>query len=176
MKIKKDLVGKRITIVNYLKSHLDFVSNMWFDKENGKYLSDPEKEFIDAEFQKAVDELEDNPHGYYFVVTKTDTGELIGSCCAFPDYDDEDKLFFDIGYCINKAYWKKGFGTETVILLLSWIKEAGAKYVTAEAAKENTASVKLLKKLEFEVIKESTIKKYNMDISYDSFIFKKTIS
>lgn len=173
MKIKDKLVGKRITIRSYRKSNLDFVSSMWFDKENGKYLSDPEKEYIDEKFKKAVDEMEDSESGCYFVAELTETGELIGSCCVFPDSGNTG--IYDIGYCVHKAHWRKGFGGEIVSVLLDWIKSEGGKRVTAEAAKENEASCALLKKSGFDVIKESEFKKYNMGISFESFIFEKTL-
>ena len=173
MKIKNKLIGKRIAIRSYLKSDIDFVSEMWFDKENGKYLSDPEREYIDERFQKAVDGIEDSKLGYFFVAELTETGELIGSCCAFPDSDKKGS--YDIGYCVHKSRWRQGYGSEMVSLLLDWIKSEGGKIVTAEAAKENEGSCALLKKLGFEIIKEAEFKKYNMGISFDSFIFEKTL-
>lgn len=173
MKIKNMLTGKRITVRSYRKSDLDFVSEMWFDKENGRYLSDPEREYIDDKFQKAVDGLEDSESVYYFVAELTETGELIGSCSAFPDSDDKES--YDIGYCVHKSNWRQGYGREIVSLLIDWIKSEGGKSVTAEAAKANEASCALLTKLGFEVIKEAEFKKYNMGISFDSYIFKKSL-
>lgn len=175
MKIEEKLTGKRITLRSYQSSDLDFVSKMWFDRENGRYLSDPEKDFIDDKFQRAVDEMENSPLGYYFVAEKLDTGELVGSCCAFSDYDGRNNLIFDIGYCVHKSYWRQGYGSEIVLLLLDWIKSEGGISVTAEAAKENEASCALLKKLGFEFVRESGFKKYNMDICFDSFIFRKRL-
>lgn len=173
MKIKNKLTGQRIIIRSYRKSDLDFVSEMWFDKENGRYLSDPEREYIDEKYQKAVDGMENSESGYYFVTELTETGEAIGSCCAFPD--DEDKENYDIGYCVHKSCWRQGYGSEIVSVLLEWIKSVGGKSVTAEAAKDNKASCALLTKLGFEVIKETEFKKYNMGISFDSYIFKKSL-
>lgn len=175
MKSEKRLFGKRIIVRDYKKSDLDFCGGMWFDKENGRYLSDPEKEYIDEKFQSAVDGIDDSPLGYYFVAETPDTGERIGSCCAFPDYDGEDNLIFDIGYCVHKAYWRQGYGSEIVLLLLDWIKSIGGKVVTAEAAKDNRASCEMLKKLGFEVIRESSFKKYNMNICFNSYIFGKSL-
>lgn len=171
MKIENKLIGERIAVRSYKKSDLEFVSGMWFDKENGKYLSDPEKEYIDEKFQRAVDGLEDSPLGYYFVVELLDTGELVGSCSVFPDSDD--KSVFDIGYCVIKSRWREGLGSEIVSVLLDWIKSEGGITVTAEVAKENKASCEMLRKLGFEIVKESSFKKYNMGISFDSFIFGK---
>lgn len=173
MKIEKKLVGKRIAIRSYQKSDLDFVIGMWFDKENGKYLSDPEREYIDERYQKAIDGMEDSESGYYFVAELTETGKLIGSCCAFPDSDDKGS--YDIGYCVHKSLWRQGYGSEIVSLLLGWIKSEGGKSVTAEAAKANEGSCAMLKKLGFEIIKEAEFKKYNMGISFDSFIFEKSL-
>lgn len=175
MRTRKRLVGERITIRSYQKSDLDFVSRMWFDKENGQYLSDPEKEYIDEKFQRAVDEIVDSPLGYYFVAERLDTGEPVGSCCAFPDNDNEDNLVYDIGYCVHKSFWRQGYGSEIVRLLLEWIKSEGGIMVTAEAAKENKASCEMLKKLGFEIARESSFNKYNMGICFDSFIFGKEL-
>lgn len=173
MKIKEQLTGKRITVRSYQNSDLDFVGEIWFDKENGRYLSDPEKEYIDEKFQKAIDGLENSESGYYFVVELTETGESVGTCCAFPDPDDRG--IYDIGYCVHKAYWRKGYGSEIVSVLLNWIKSIGGTRVTAEAAKENKASCTLLEKLGFEIVKEGNFKKYNMNICYDSLIYKKIL-
>lgn len=176
MKIEGKLLGERIAVRSYNRSDKDFVSKMWFDKENGRYLSDPEKEFIDDKFQRAVDNMEDSPLGYYFVAEMIETGELVGSCCAFPDYDEQNNLFYDIGYCVEKSHWRQGIGSEIVSVLLDRLKSENAKYVTAEVAKENAASAQLLKKFGFEVFKESTFKKYNMNISFDSYIFRKEVN
>ena len=38
MLIEKPLVSSRITVRNYQKSDLPYLTAMWFDKENGKYM------------------------------------------------------------------------------------------------------------------------------------------
>lgn len=38
---------------------------MWLDEENGKYMSDPTWEYVDAAYQKALDTLEESSNGYY---------------------------------------------------------------------------------------------------------------
>lgn len=55
MRIDNVLIGQRIIIRNYEKSDLDFLTGMWFDEENGKYMSDPTAEYVDEIFQKALD-------------------------------------------------------------------------------------------------------------------------
>lgn len=172
MQIENNLIGERIEITNYQKSDYSFVTDMWFDEENGKYMSDPTREYVNEEYQKALDHLQDSLEGYYFVMKLKASGELIGTCCVFPD---EHKEVFDIGYCIHKSYWRQGYGAETVMLLEKWIRKQGGKAVTAEAAKENTASNRLLQKCGFESVREAQFKKYNMDIVFDSYIYQKTL-
>ncbi len=87
MRIDNVLIGQRIIIRNYEKSDLDFLTGMWFDEENGKYMSDPTAEYVDEVFQKALDTLGESQFGYYLVITLADTMESIGSFCIFPDED-----------------------------------------------------------------------------------------
>ena len=169
MKIPEVIKSERLCIRSYDNADIDFVSKMWFDEENGRYLSDPTFEYIDERFQKAVDELQYSETGYYFVVC-LNSGEKIGSVSAFPDENGDN---YDIGYCIHKDYWKNGFGTEAVGALLDWIERRGAKSVTAEAAIENIGSCKLLEKLGFSIKEEAEFKKYNMDIKYKSYVYHK---
>lgn len=81
---------------------------MWFHEENGKYMSDPIAEYVDQAYQKALDTLGESELGYYLVIELADTGESVGSFCMFPD---EGKKVYDIGYCIHREHWKKGYGS-----------------------------------------------------------------
>ena len=171
MKIPEIIHGKRIYLRSYDKNDVSFVSGMWFDEENGKYLSDPTLDFIDDVFQSALDNIQDSEDGFYFVVC-LDSGERIGSASTFPN---EDKTEYDIGYCIHKDFWKNGYGTEAVSVLVDWIRSKGAKSVTAEAAIENKGSCRLLEKLGFAVKEETEFSKYHMDIKYKSYIYRKIL-
>ena len=51
-----------------------------------------------------------------------------------------------------------------------WIRKQRLKTVTAEVAETNIASNALLKKFHFKVIKNTSFKKYNMDISYEGHL------
>lgn len=216
MKIDKDLQGKRIRIRNYTEADLAFVTDMWFDRENGKYMSDPTREYVDESYQRALDTMEDNQKGYYLVITLVDTGEPVGSCCIFPqeepggegsidrstaressgeegtggDNPGEEnsrmsppagknpvgvKKVCDIGYCIHKKYWRRGYGSEVIRLMLDWMKEKGTEKVTAEVAVDNLPSGMLLRKFGFQVEKETQYKKHNMDIRFDSYIYARML-
>lgn len=171
MTLERPLTGERIVIRSYTPEDLAFSTDMWFDPENGRYLSDPAREYVDEVFQRALDGLQDSRDGYYLIAELRETGERIGTCCAFPDGEG----VYDIGYCVHKSRWKQGFGTEIVTLLTGWVRERGGTAVTAEAAKENRASCALLEKCGFTAGKETSFQKYHMGIAFDSILYEKKL-
>lgn len=68
-----------------------------------------------------------------------------------------------------------GYGTETVGLLLDWIKAHGGKAVTCEVAADNAVSNALVQKMGFSVCKNAEFKKWNMDIRFKSYIYRREI-
>ena len=172
MKLDKNLVGERIVVRSYEAFDKEFCTKMWFDAENGKYLSDPTEEYVDECFMEAVNTLQDSEDGYYLVIERKEDGKRLGTCGAFPEGEDA----IDIGYCVKMDYWRNGYGFEALNLLIDWAKEKGFKKVTAEVAKENAASCGLLTKLGFKPVKDTAFKKYRMDIKYDSYVFERHIA
>ncbi len=168
MQIEKSLTSSRITVRNYQKSDLPYLTAMWFDGENGKYMSDPTAEYVDSDFQKALDDLENNPDGYYLTVVLNGSDKIMGSACIFPD---GNRKIFDIGYCIHKDYWGKRFGSELLALIVAWIRGNGGIEITAEVAQDNIASNSLLANNGFKIKKKSQFKKYKMDICFNSYIY-----
>lgn len=171
MKIGQVLCGQQIMIRDCRSADLPFLTQMWFHEENGKYLSDPTSDYVDAEFQAALDTLPESPMGYYLVLALPD-GRSVGSFCMFPE---DDGRSYDIGYCIHRAYWRRGYASEALALILRWLKVQGAERVTAEVATENTASTSLLRKFGFMPERSSSFQKYHMEIRFDSCIYAKSL-
>ena len=167
MQVGYVLTGERVCIRDSRRADGAFCAEMWLDAENGRYMSDPEEAYADEEYRQALRELEDSPDGYYLMIEAG--GEPVGSCCAFPD--DERKVY-DIGYCIHKNHWRKGYGQEAVRMLVEWLRQQGAERITAEVAMENAASNALLRTLGCAVTKETEFKKYGMDVRYKSYIYE----
>lgn len=172
MKLEKEIAGENLVLRSYKKTDLEFCTEMWFDPENGKYLSDPTAEHVDEAYQRALDAMEDNKDGYYLIAERRDTGEAVGTCCAFPSRTGK---CYDIGYCVRKSRWRQGYGTEIVELLTDWLRELGAESVTAEVAVENAGSCKLLENNGFTVQKQSEFKKYGTDSRFKSYVYQKKL-
>lgn len=170
--MKKTLIsGPILTLRPYTPADLPYVTSLWLDPENGKYLSDPTAPYVDTVYRSALDHMADTPLGAYYVITLTSTSQPIGTCCAFPS---DDGAAYDIGYCIQRSHWRQGYATQALTLLESHLFAQGAQFITAEVALENTASASLLQKLGYTPSRESQFQKYNMPITYKSQIFTKS--
>ena len=173
MELKETLAARRIALRNCKKTDLPILTAMWFDKENGRYLSDPTEEYADDKFKAALDNIETSPNGYYLAAVLKDTEQIIGSCFIFPD---EKRESFELAYCIHKSHWRKGYASEILSLATAWAKDNGFSEITAEAAKENAASHALLTKNGFAVTGESEFQKYNMNITFESYTYSKKLT
>lgn len=167
MLLKYNIETTRLMIRSWKKTDTEFTLDLWGDRENGKYMSDPARENQDGEYLQAVEEMEDHPEGYYFVAVLKGEGNRVGTCCAFPENGN-----YDIGYCISKMHWKEGLGTEMIAALISWIKENGGKTITGEVADVNLASIALLRKFGFSEDIKTRYKKWGEETYFDSHYYK----
>ena len=157
----------RLRLRSWRKSDKDFTLSLWGDRENGKYMSDPVRENMDEAYLKCVDEMEDNPEGYYLLAERKADGTPVGTCCIFPENGN-----YDIGYCIAKEYWREGLGTEMVDAILRWVKAKGGKSVTGEVADGNLPSIALLRKFGFAEDRKTRYKKWGEETYFDAHYYK----
>lgn len=169
MKIAENISKDGLMLRNYNSGDMEFASSMWNDEENGRYMSDPAKEYMDDGYKESLLSMEKSDYTYYFILEDSLTKERIGTCCAC--CADEGRTF-DIGYCINKKFWKKKMAAKMLDMLLLWIKEMGAEKVIAEIADLNQDSKALVRKAGFVPVKVTKFKKWNMPVCYDSKIYE----
>ncbi len=169
MQLPKDILTPRLRIRTYTAADRDFILALWGDRENGSYMIDPATEHQDERYLVAIDEMVDEPDGYSLVAELRESGALAGTCCAFPEAGDN----WDIGYCIHKAHWRQGLGTEMVSALIRWIEAQGGRSVTGEVADDNAPSVALLRKLGFSPDRKSRYKKWGEETYFDAHYYKR---
>lgn len=81
---------------------------------------------------------------YGIVETASDT--LIGTFLIVPTSKTEAK----IGYSIAKQYWRMGYGFESIMAMTKYLENLGYENLVAWVRKENTASIRLMEKMQFE--------------------------
>ncbi|MBR6537309.1 MAG: GNAT family N-acetyltransferase [Lachnospiraceae bacterium] len=127
--------------------HLKTVHEYASDLENTKYMVHLPNETIEetraflerkeAEWQKEI------PESYEFAVLLGDAH--IGAVCA---YLNEERTEAEIGWIINKRYWRKGYAYEAATLLLDFCKkELNIHKFTAVCDTENVGSYRVMEKL-----------------------------
>lgn len=164
-----NLETDRLIIRSTKKKDTSFCLDIWLDDEMGKYLSDPPREKADESYLKWKDNVEDYSGCYYFVAVSKETEDYIGTCSAVPS---EDKKHWDLGYCIHKRYWRKGYGTEMIKALIDFCYANGGRKITADVAQLNVGSNALVRKLGFHIEKEGSFKKHGTDIVYDNYTYR----
>ncbi len=103
-----------------------------------------------------------NPDYYQWAIVEKATGEVFGSISIFrsdaaePNPRDEWLGFDDyngiweVGYCIGKAWWNKGFTTEALKAVLDfWFKNTDSGWLVCSHALQNPASGKVMTKAGF---------------------------
>lgn len=97
--------------------------------------------------------LVESPTGFEsWMIIKNETLEIIGDL-GFKGYN-YDKKNIDIGYGIITEERGKGYAEEATKALIKWaLTKDIVKEITARCLIDNTSSIKLLKKLDFDVIK-----------------------
>ncbi|MBP3618918.1 MAG: GNAT family N-acetyltransferase [Lachnospiraceae bacterium] len=137
----------RLTLEPLGLKHLGTVHEYASDLENTRYMVHLPNETIEetraflerkeAEWKKEV------PESYEFAVL---LGEVhIGAVCA---YLNEERTEAEIGWIINKNYWRKGYAVEAAKLLLDFCKkEINIHKFTAVCDTENVGSYRVMEKL-----------------------------
>ena len=107
---------------------------------------------------------------YYWVITERGIGKAIGGIsCTITGENAE------IGYLLNKDYWRRGYATEAATAIVDWLKSVQAvTRIFASCDMENMASIRVLEKIGMN--KERIIEKFlvrpNIDQSpRDAFLF-----
>lgn len=143
---------------------------LWMRPEEGRYLTDPTRESATESYLSWGEQVEQEPGWYPLVVFLKENGTFIGTCSYVPS---EDGACWDLGYVLDRAYWRQGYGTEMLSALMAEGRRAGVRRFTAAVAQENAASCGLLRSLGFRVLRDDgSFRKQGTDIVYPEYTFE----
>lgn len=122
---------------------LDVLLHYYTQKSNMKFISDGRydwtKDELEAKYQKLN---KDHLSGIgVFAIELKETGEVIGEAGLFNSFNDPH--IPELGYIIDSAFWRKGYGREVCQGLIDYAFKLGAKRLVARMYADNTASVML---------------------------------
>lgn len=108
------LETKRLSLREMVQTDLELLGKILKDKE---VMYAYEHAFSDIEVQEWLDKqiirYKNDGIGLYAVILKS-TGEMIGQC-GLTMQEVNGKQVVEVGYLFQKAYWGKGYATESAI-------------------------------------------------------------
>lgn len=124
------------------------------DPEVIRYTGDAAFQSIEAARQFIVGYRNYELHGYgrYSVFTN-DRTEYVGWCGLNFNKDTRET---DVGFRLLKNHWGKGYATEAAIACVGFGFELGLKKIIGRSARENLASIRVLKNIGMQFEREFT--------------------
>ena len=116
------LETERLILRDYALEDFDALYEILSDGETMKHYPKPyDKKMIRHWIEWNIQNYQKYGFGIWAVVLK-ETGEFIGDCgLTIQNIDGE--LLPEIGYHINKRYWRQGFGSEAARAVRDWTFE-----------------------------------------------------
>ena len=126
----------------------EMFDNWASDPEVTKFLSFLPHQNVDvtkAIIKEWVEEYKTNPQSFRYAITLKSNGLLIGAIDVVGFHDDIP----EIGYCLSRKYWNKGYMTEACQALIKYIFALGYKKIVIAADENNIASNRVIEKCGF---------------------------
>ncbi len=138
---------ERLILRPYRSSDAEFMFRNWAnDREVTRYLTwNAHRSVSDSEniINSWINEYSD-PSRYNWAIVLRETGEPVGGIDVCHIYQNTD--IAEIGYCLGRNWWNKGFMTESLKAVIPYLFDVGFEQVLAVHAAENTASGRVMQK------------------------------
>lgn len=145
--------NNKLRIRELTKNDVNVIFQLYSDKEAMKYRGSKPFENIEeaiAMIDKVAENIKKGTEYRYAIIEKV-SDELIGTYLITP-VTTTNCL---IGCSIGKTYWRSGYGFEVMTLMLEYLKSLGYKKTTGLIKKENIPSIRLVEKLNYELIEQT---------------------
>ena len=141
----------------------ELIKHIKFPDELAKELGfKPSKALIDEETQEAiindllpniVDPNKDSLFYTMWIIIEKKEKAIIGGICFHGQANERGEV--EIGYGIDDEYMNKGYMTEIIQALLTWLeKRKDVRIVKAETEKTNISSIRVLEKTGFKLFNQ----------------------
>ena len=147
--MKPDLEGRRVTLRSILESDAEDLFEIYSDQATMEFASDPAFETLETVHHMlgSVQRLELLGESLEWAVVCNKTSKVIGTC-GLHSFSECGRRC-EIGCLLNSSYWRQGYMSEALNLLLNHAKLKGLVEVAADIDEPNFRSVGLFKSLGF---------------------------
>ena len=157
---------KRLMLREYIWDDFDALFEILSDAETMQHYPKPYDEKMTHRWiEWSIGNYKEHGFGLWAIILK-ETGKFIGDCgLTIQNIDGE--LLPEIGYHINKKYWRKGFGSEAARAVRDWAFENTEYNCLYSYMKEtNVASYSTAASVGMKKIKEFSDERYGMMCAY----------
>ncbi len=146
---------KRLLIREILPGDIECLLEIYQDFQNMKFI--PNSNFIWTR-EKLIEKYHkinrDYKNGFgIFAAQFKDNGKIIGEAGLFNSFQDLKHL--ELGYILDKRFWRKGYGSEICTSLIDYgFKTLNVDKITARMFKQNLASIRLSEKCGMKLIQQ----------------------
>ncbi len=144
------ITSERLTLRSLVTEDQNAIYELRSDKTINKFLDRQPCSSIEQakNFIEMIKENIEKGGTYYWVITLSDTKEVVGTICLF-DISNEKK-YCEIGYELNPKFQGKGIMQEAVKSVIHFVFDSlNLNMINAFTHKENQKSTNLLSKLNF---------------------------
>lgn len=138
----------RLIIREVSEEDFPYLLAIYTCRENMEFISSGKFDWTMEELKQKYNRMnEDYRKGYgIFVAEKEDDHTIIGEAGLFNTFDDPATL--ELGYIVDRNYWRKGFGHEISEALIKYaFDQLGIEKVVARMYADNLGSVSLSEKV-----------------------------
>lgn len=161
----QEIVTERLLLRRLLPQDAEMMYENWAsDPEVTRFLRwEPHRNALQtAGLLAAWATLYPNPDYYQWAIVEKATGQVFGSIgifnaalgapeqkAAWPELDTSGGVW-EVGYCIGRKWWNKGFTTEALKAVVDyWFRNTDSNWLCCCYAKENPASGRVMQKAGF---------------------------
>ena len=152
---KDELITERLLLRKLKKDDVESIFYNWAsDPEVSRYVTWPTHDNIE-QTQQILDfwlKEYENPKTIRYGIVLKETGELIGAIDVV-DYVDDNP---EIGYCLSRKHWNKGYMSEACSALVEHLFAIGYQTIVIEADEDNIGSNRVITKCGFEFTHKET--------------------
>ncbi|UTM56073.1 GNAT family N-acetyltransferase [Photobacterium sp. CCB-ST2H9] len=148
--MKPDLVGHRVLLRTIHHADAEDLFEIYGDVQVMVFASDPVFSAVETVHQmiESVIRLEQSEESFEWAIVEKSTNKVIGTCGihSFSACGSSCEL----GCLLNATYWRQGFMSESLQLLINYAFSQGIRTLNADVDRRNARSRALFERLGFD--------------------------
>lgn len=145
---------QRLTIRDVMPDDMSRLLTIYSNPETMRWVSNGKYDWSRKELEEKLNQTNRNYRFGFglFVVIENNSGQLIGEASLFDSFNDHSTL--ELGYLVDKNWWRMGFGTEICQGLIQYAAQTlKTKKLIARMYAANVASIKVAEHCGMHLIK-----------------------